>query len=278
MNAAARYFALIKPDKLGRLLAAAGIAVLIALPLDHYAWVRVGLTLVGGLFAAAAGNVLNMLIERNIDATCPRTASRPLAAGMLRPIEALAYAGGLIVAASIISLSAGMEIAALTFSVVLAYAVVYTCWLKRMTPYYTVAAGAIWAAPIPIVWIAAGKPPSAVPLLAFALVAGWTALHAWSVGLLDPDAYRARGTPFMPLVWGPQATRLNMLAIACALAAAGALINPQLLLPAGAGLVAISIASCAARSSRVDGVISRGAIVYVGAFVCAVVLNQVVRL
>lgn len=271
---ATAYFALIKPDKLLRLLASAGIAVLIALPIEKHAWGNVVLALAGGLIAAAAGNALNMVFERDTDSSCPRTSSRPLVTGRLRPCAASAFASVLAGAAALIlSLTIGIVVAALILSVAAVYAVIYTRWLKRTTPYYTVAAGLIWASPIVIVWIAAERPLTATPFLVFLLAACWTALHAWAVGLLDPEEYRAPGIPFMPLVWGYQTTRLNMLVTVAALIILSAFVSPRIMIPAGGALLTITATACIVRKTWADGVVSRACVAYIGAFACTVLVS-----
>lgn len=266
--------ALIKPDKLLRLLASAGLAVLIALPIAAQAWGSVVLALVGGLIAAAAGNALNMFIERDIDASCTRTSSRPLVIGRLRPMTALAFAIWLIVAAALIlSATVGIGITAAILCVAGFYVIAYTCWLKRNTPYYTVVAGLIWAAPILIIWIAAAKPLSATPILFFLVAACWTSLHAWAAGLLDPEEYQATGIPFMPLVWGLQATRLNMLFAAAGLVILSAFVSPRIMIPAGGALLAIAVTACVLRETWADKLLSRACVVYIGVFTCTALVS-----
>lgn len=272
---AADYLALTKPAKIYRLLASFCLAVLIALPILARSWPHVLFAILGGTLAAAGGNALNMYIERDLDATCEQTKSRPLVTGRMQPRAALYFAIGLIaIATLLLFFLVNQLVAGLTLLVVAVYAVLYTRWLKRTTPLYTLVGGAIWASPILIVWMAAGKPFTAVPLLVFALAACWTALHAWSVGLIDAGDACTAGTRFMPLAWGPQATRLSLLVMVMALVTTTALLEQWIMLPFDGLLIAASVAASMVRLARTDALLARTSIVYICAYVCSVLIDR----
>ena len=63
------------------------------LPLDPLE--AVGMA-IGLLFSISGCTVLNMLSDRDVDAQMGRTTDRPLAAGRMRPFEALAFGVGLL--------------------------------------------------------------------------------------------------------------------------------------------------------------------------------------
>src|ERR1700722_20731249 len=68
--------------------------------LARVAWAEVAwLTLlfaIGSVVMRAAGCVVNDLWDRDIDRKVARTAGRPLASGVLRPVQALVFAGALL--------------------------------------------------------------------------------------------------------------------------------------------------------------------------------------
>src|SRR5450755_3666405 len=130
--------ALIKPAKLYRLLASAGVAVLIVLPLSAAQWPRIFFALVCGVAAAAAANALNMYFERELDASCESTRSRPLVTGAVKPMAALVFAIALLAGASIaLFFFAGSAVTIVTILAVAVYAFFYTRLIKPVTPYHT---------------------------------------------------------------------------------------------------------------------------------------------
>src|SRR5262252_6045723 len=97
---------------------------------------------------AAAAGVLNMWYDADIDAVMTRTAARPIPRGTISPGAALVL--GLALAGA-----TNDPAAALLAFTIFFYAVVYTMWLKRRTPYNIVIGGAAGALPPMIGWAAA---------------------------------------------------------------------------------------------------------------------------
>jgi heme o synthase len=260
--------ALVKPAKLYRLLASAGLAVLIVLPLSAEQWPRVFFALLGGVAAAAAANALNMYFERDLDASCESTRSRPLVTGAVKPMAALVFAISLLASAGLILfVFAGSAVAIVTILAVALYAFFYTRVLKPVTPYYTLVAGAVWGAPVLSIWIASGKPFSAVPILVFLAVAFWTTLHTWSFALTEPDERYPAAVPNLVRARGPKCARAWLLVIALALAALTAVLRQWPALVVAVALIATAAFACAARARWADRLLSRTSIVYIGAFV-----------
>ncbi len=91
------------------------------------------------------------------------------------------------------------------------YVVIYTMWLKRWTRAEhrdrrrrrRAAAGGGWAA-------ATGS-LSMEPLLLFLIIFFWTPPHFWALALFRSDDYARAGVPMLPVVAGPDATRLQIL-------------------------------------------------------------------
>ena len=269
------YLALTKPLKFYRTLAAAGFALLLARPIAVQEWPGLLFAVCGGMLAAAGANVLNMYTDRVADASCRRTALRPLAAQRLSPRNALALAFALIAVATVILfLLVSPTVAMLALVVVGLYAVPYA-YLKHKTPYYTLVGGAVWAAPIPVLWIAAGKPLGIVPLAGFIFAAAWTALHTWSAALPDAGAYSMRGVLFMPLTFGLQATRIHVLSLVLLIAATTILLRQWDMLPFDAGLLAACAVACLRGTSKTDRLLSRAAVVYASVYVCTILIKPI---
>src|SRR5437762_13498737 len=84
---------------------------------------------------AGASAALNMWYDADIDAVMTRTASRPIPAGRVTPGEALAFGMTLAVfSAVVMGLLVNPVAGSLLAFTIFFYVVVYTIWLKRLTP------------------------------------------------------------------------------------------------------------------------------------------------
>jgi|GEM_PF-6382656 len=263
----APYLALLKPAKLARLLGAIALASAVALPLALSDVRVVALAVLAGCIVAAGANALNMFIDRDLDAGDRRTADRPLPAGEVRPWTALAIALGLIlIGAGILWGGAGMRPAGLVLAVVGVYATVYE-WLKRSTPFYSLVGGAIWAAPILVIWLALGRPLDEAPIGAFSVAAIWTTLHVWSTAR-DRGLIAGAGTPrFLPTASRPQVTRIYILGLSCALVLITVVLGLGPMLPFDAFLAASAVASLWIQNDRSDRWVTGAAMVFIAAFI-----------
>ena len=71
--------------------------------------------------------------------------------------------------------------------------------------------GAAGALPPVIGWAAATGSLSMEPVLLFAIIFLWTPPHFWALALFRTDDYARAGVPMLPVVAGPDATRLQIL-------------------------------------------------------------------
>ncbi len=161
---------------------------------------------------AGASGALNMALEGDIDALMSRTANRPIPRGRITPPEAMAF--GLTLAFfSVMTLGilvnwiAGALLAFTSFF----YVVIYTMALKRRTAQNIVIGGAAGALPPVVAWAAATGSLSVEPLLLFLIIFFWTPPHFWALALFRSDDYARAGVPMLPVVAGPDATRLQIL-------------------------------------------------------------------
>jgi protoheme IX farnesyltransferase len=167
---------------------------------------------------AGASGAINMWYDRDIDARMRRTCMRPLPAGRMAPDNALAFAlilslfSIMTMGLALNAMAAGLLAFASFF-----YAAVYTMGLKRRTPENIVIGGAAGAFPPVIGWAAVTGEVSALALCLFAIIFLWTPPHFWALSLFSNEDYRRAGIPMMPVVKGPFATRLRMLAYTVAL-------------------------------------------------------------
>ncbi len=91
------------------------------------------------------------------------------------------------------------------------YVVIYTIALKRWTAQNIVIGGAAGALPPVVAWAAASGTLSMEPVLLFLIIFFWTPPHFWALALFRNDDYTRAGVPMLPVVAGPDATRLQIL-------------------------------------------------------------------
>lgn len=159
-----------------------------------------------------AAGALNMWYEGDIDALMTRTANRPIPRGRVTAPEALAF-GMTLSFFSVMTLGILVNwfAAALLAFTIAFYVVVYTMALKRWTAQNIVIGGAAGALPPVVAWAAATGSLSVEPLLLFLIIFFWTPPHFWALALFRNDDYARAGVPMLPVVAGPDATRLQIL-------------------------------------------------------------------
>jgi heme o synthase len=180
------------------------------------------------VFAIAAGagaaGVLNMWYDADIDAVMARTAMRPIPRGKVSPIEALVFGIVLAVGAiAVLALATNFAAAALLACAILFYVIVYTAWLKRLTPQNIVIGGVAGALPPVIGWTAATGEIGLEPLVLFLIIFLWTPPHFWALALNRTDEYALADVPMLPVVAGRAATTRQILIYCALLTAASAL-------------------------------------------------------
>jgi len=253
------YVALTKPRIISLLLLTTVAAMFVADP-EGPALSAVLWTVLGGYLAAGGAGAINHYLEREADARVARTRGRPLASGRIEPAHGLVF-GIALGALAVVELAVTVNAlaAALALGGLLGYALVYTLWLKPLTPQNIVIGGAAGAIPPLVGWAAAtgGLGPGALYL--FAVVFLWTPPHFWALALLIKDDYARTGVPMLPVVRGEATTRRQILLYALALLAvtplpfaSGLFGVPYLVsgLALGAGFAGLAAWLCARPSRR----------------------------
>src|SRR6201988_53867 len=169
-------------------------------------------SILGIAVGAGASGGLNMWYEGDIDAKMSRTANRPISRGRVTEPEALAF-GTTLAFFSVMTLGIPVNWYAgglLAFTIFF-YVVIYTMLLKRWTAQNIVIGGAAGALPPVVAWAAATGSLSVEPLLLFLIIFFWTPPHFWALALFRSDDYARAGVPMLPVVAGPDATRLQIL-------------------------------------------------------------------
>ena len=122
------------------------------------AWL-VAVTMLVGL-ACGGASALNHVLDQDIDRAMRRTAGRPVAADRVPAAYALEF-GLALSALSFVLLASFVNVLAAALALVgnLFYVLVYTRWLKRLTPQNIVIGGAAGAVPPLVGWARRHRKP-----------------------------------------------------------------------------------------------------------------------
>ncbi|VVT27271.1 Protoheme IX farnesyltransferase 2 [Rhizobium sp. EC-SD404] len=232
------FFDLLKPRVMSLVIFTAFVGLYLA-PGDIHPFIA-GVAVLCIAVGAGASGALNMWYDADIDAVMTRTAKRPIPDGRVTGGEALGF--GLILSVfSVITLGLLVNWAAsalLAFTIFF-YAVVYTMWLKRMTPQNIVIGGAAGAFPPMIGWVAVTGSISIESVVLFLIIFLWTPPHFWALALFKLRDYGDAGVPMMPNVKGEASTKTQMFWYAVATAIVG--VSPYFLGFAGPVYAAVSL-------------------------------------
>ncbi|BCG64685.1 MAG: heme o synthase [Methyloprofundus sp.] len=205
------YLELCKPKVVALLVFTANVGMLLAVPgippiaLFIYATLGIGM-------ASASAAAINHFIDQKADAEMARTKNRPLPQGELNSTNVLTFAAILgIIAMLILVFLVNTLTAVLTFLSLIGYAVIYTVYLKRMTPQNIVIGGAAGAAPPVLGWCAMTGEVHPYALLLFLLIYVWTPPHFWALAIARRDEYAKVNIPMLPVTHGTEFTRLHIL-------------------------------------------------------------------
>jgi protoheme IX farnesyltransferase len=206
----ADYVALLKPRVMSLVIFTALVGL--ALAPGHLNPVLAFTSLLCIAVGAGASGALNMWYESDIDALMTRTANRPIPRGRITRPEAVTFGMTLaFFAVMTLGILVNWFAGALLAFTIFFYVVVYTMALKRWTAQNIVIGGAAGALPPVVAWAAATGSLSVEPLLLFLIIFFWTPPHFWALALFRNDDYARAGVPMMPVVAGPDATRLQIL-------------------------------------------------------------------
>ncbi len=205
------YVQLLKPRVMSLVVFTALVGLLVA-PVSLHPVEAFSAILFVALGAGASG-ALNMWWDADIDAVMKRTARRPVPSGKVQPGEALGIGMALSgISVVMLWLTTNWVAAALLAFTIFFYAVVYSMWLKRLTPQNIVIGGAAGAFPPMIGWVCATGSVSVEAFLMFAIIFMWTPPHFWALALFMKEDYHTAGVPMLTVTHGRKATRAHILA------------------------------------------------------------------
>lgn len=207
------YFALLKPRVMSLVIFTALVGMLVA-PVPVHPFIGfIGILCIA--VGAGASGALNMWWDADIDSLMKRTAKRPIPSGRVQPGEALgiglALSGFSVV---LLLLATNVFAAGLLAFTIFFYTVVYSMWLKRLTPQNIVIGGAAGAFPPMVGWAVATGSVGIESILMFALIFMWTPPHFWALALFVKTDYGDAGVPMLTETHGRDATRKHVIVYA----------------------------------------------------------------
>lgn len=201
--------ALLKPRVMSLVVFTATVGLLVAPGSLHpvEAFAAILFIAIGG----GASGALNMWWDRDIDAIMRRTQGRPIPSGRVRAQDALTFGlwmsgFSVVMLALVTNLFAGAFLAFTIFF----YVVIYSMWLKRITPQNIVIGGAAGAFPPMIGWAAVTGDVSLASIGMFLLIFMWTPPHFWALALFTKGDYADAGVPMLTVTHGPVVTRRHI--------------------------------------------------------------------
>ena len=204
------YFALLKPRVMSLVVFTAAVGLFVA-PGNTHPFIAFTSILFIALGGGASG-ALYMWFDHDIDALMRRTSERPVPMGSIKPGEALSFGLWLsFISITMLGLAANWFAASILAFTIFFYVVVYTIWLKRLTPENIVIGGAAGAFPPMIGWAVATGQVSTESLMLFMLIFLWTPPHFWSLALFMNDEYTEAGVPMLTVTHGESKTRRRIM-------------------------------------------------------------------
>lgn len=213
------YYELCKPRVVMLMIVTSLVGMFLAVP----NWVPLRPLIAGNLgiaLAAASAAVINHYVDQRIDALMGRTQFRPIPTGRVSPTKALIFAFcigflGLLILVSWVNVLTAI----LTFLTLIAYAGVYSLYLKRATPQNIVIGGAAGAAPPLLGWTAVTGRIDAEPLLLVLIIFVWTPPHFWALAIQRFKEYAKAEIPMLPVTHGIPFTKKCIFLYSCLLVA-----------------------------------------------------------
>lgn len=205
------YLELCKPKVVALIIFTAIVGMLLAVPgmppLDLLIYGTIGIGL-----ASSSAAAINHYIDQKADAKMTRTHNRPLPSGELNSLNVLLFAAALgLIAMLVLVVFVNTLTAVLTLLSLIGYAIIYTVYLKHMTPQNIVIGGAAGAAPPVLGWCAITGEVHPHALLLFLIIFVWTPPHFWALAVAKREEYAKAEIPMLPVTHGSEFTRLQIL-------------------------------------------------------------------
>lgn len=186
----------------------------------HFAdyWGVFLLTIFGSTLIMAGALLINNWFDVDIDTVMNRTQKRPTVTGHIS-LKAVLIMGIVLTAiGQFLLLFTSLEAAIYAFIGWFTYVFLYTMWTKRRYTLNTVI-GSVSGAVTPLIgWAAVGSADHIVPIAMFLILFIWQVPHTFATAIKKYDEYKAAGVPMLPVVYGFNFTKRQMIVyIACLL-------------------------------------------------------------
>jgi protoheme IX farnesyltransferase len=200
------YWQLVKSLQTGLLLVTGVAGYVSGRPVSP-TWTAV-LALLSSLFLIVGGStVLNMVIDRDIDARMQRTAHRPLPAGTITTREGVALGLGMSLVGTFWAVRLSPLYGVIVFAGLVVDVLVYTLWLKRRTAWSIVWGGIAGGMPVLAGRVLATGRVDVTGLLLALAVLLWIPTHMLTFGIKYAEDYATAGVPVFANRYGVRVTR-----------------------------------------------------------------------
>ncbi|HET7577655.1 MAG TPA: heme o synthase [Bacillales bacterium] len=181
-------------------------------------WGTFVLTLVGSTLIMAGALLINNWFDVDIDTVMDRTQKRPTVTGHISLKAVLIMGISLTALGQILLLFTTLEAAIYAFIGWFTYVFLYTMWSKRRYTLNTVI-GSVSGAVTPLMgWAAVDSADHLIPIAMFLILFIWQVPHTFATAIKKYDEYKAAGVPMLPVVYGYEFTKRQMVVyIACLL-------------------------------------------------------------
>lgn len=181
-------------------------------------WGTFLLTIIGSALVIAGGCIINNWYDVDIDPKMERTKNRPTVTGFFSLKTVLIL--GLITTAIGLAILMLTTVQAAIFAFIgwFVYVVLYTIWSKRRYTLNTIVGSFSGAMPPLIGWAAISPSIHIVPTVMFLIMFVWQTPHFLALAMKKTDDYREAGIPMLPVVYGFNFTKRQIVIyIACLL-------------------------------------------------------------
>jgi protoheme IX farnesyltransferase len=158
------------------------------------------LTLLGTALSCAGSSVLNMYLERDLDALMKRTKRRPLASGLVSPQHVLGFGLALVLSGTVLLVwKVNLLTGFLALLTAFLYVLVYTP-LKRLTWLNTLIGSIPGALPPMGGWAAASGDLGIGAWVIFLILFIWQQPHFYAIAWMYRDDYARAGLKMLPVI------------------------------------------------------------------------------
>jgi len=214
------YIELLKPGILMHSMMTMTLGYVLASYGAPFNWLRFIFAFIGISMASGGAAALNHFLERKVDLLMDRTATRPLPAKKISPVQALVYALVLLAGGiALLVFKVNVLTAALCAVTAVLYDFVYTP-LKRITWLNTFVGGIPGAVPVLCGWTSATGHVHQTAWVFFLIFYFWQMPHFFAIAWMHKDSYKNAGFKMLTL-YDPngRVTALNAIAYIVVMAA-----------------------------------------------------------